>query len=206
MKKMLAVAVLLGLAGCAVVPAGTSYQTTTVQTSDGQTVTTEEFDYTGYSTPIIVSAYPGVAFYPRYIVDCLCIWPVAFYNGAWINYLGVPIVYRGYWSPPPRHIRDTYLWGFRTNPHRPEFNRAPPGHPFHRPPSWRPGQHAVPPQQPRPPQHIVPQQRPQMHRPPPQQRPQIQRPQPQARPPHVQRPVPQRAPQQQRHCQPGQRC
>lgn len=185
MKKTLAVAVLLvvGLIGCAVVPVGT-YRSTTVQT------VVEECDYTtDECTQVEVAAYPGVIFHSRYIAECFCIWPVAFYGGTWINYLGSPIVYHGYWGHPPRNTINSYRGFARGNTHM--FTHVPPrGRPngsF----GGRPQQHSVPQQ------HVVPQQRPQMHVPPPQQRPQVQRPIPQARPQMQQR-APQSRPQQQR--------
>jgi hypothetical protein len=173
----------------------------TTQSADGQTVTTEEFDYVGETTPLVVAAYPGVAFYPRYIPECFCIWPVAYYGGVWINYLGAPIVYRGGWSHPPVHIRNNYVREFHTNPH-PAFHRAPPGHFSNRPggPVTRPAgpQQHVPQQQ-----HVVPQQQhqqqvhpgqPQMHVP--QHVPQARPPQMQQRQPQVQQRAPQARPQQ----------
>ncbi|TSC63967.1 MAG: hypothetical protein G01um101491_407 [Parcubacteria group bacterium Gr01-1014_91] len=166
MKSLLiAVALLVGLAGCA-----TTHRTTTVQTTGGQTVTTEEFDYIGYSTPIVVTAYPGVAFYPRYVVGCGCIWPVAFIGGVWVNHHGAHVTYHGHWTAPPRHVREVHIREYRANPHRPEFRRAPPGH-FNRPHQSPPPQHVRP--LPKPPQ--VQRQQPQVQQKAPQEKPQQHR-------------------------------
>lgn len=180
MKSLLiAVALLVGLAGCA-----TTHRTTTVQTTGGQTVTTEEFDYIGYGTPIVVTTYPGVAFYPRYVTECFCIWPVAFIGGVWINHHGAHVTYHGHWTAPPRHVREVHVREYRANPHRPEFRRAPPGH-FNKPHQSPPPQHVRP--LPKPPQQHQPQARPHQRAQPPQ----IQRPHPQ-----VQQKAPQTKPHQ----------
>lgn len=201
MKNLLiAVVLLVGLAGCAVVPVGTTTHrtTTTTQTVDGQTVTTtEEFDYIGETTPIEVAAYPGVAFYPRYVPACLCIWPVAFYNGVWINYAGVTIVYPGYWSRPPVHVHNVYVREFRGHVHPRGFRRVPRDH-FHGRhggpavrPQHAPQQHrAIPPRQHR---EQLPYVRP-LPKPPSQ--PQVRQPQPHVKP-HAQQREPQAKPRQQ---------
>lgn len=97
-----------------------------------------EDDYIGNVSPLYFDAYPGVAFYQRWdAFGCNCIVPVAYYGGAWITYLGVPVVYRGVWQRPPVYIVNTHRTRLHTNPHI--FHRSQ-GRVVH----VRPAQHVAP--------------------------------------------------------------
>jgi hypothetical protein len=129
--SLIMVAVLGTLGGCAVTTGGVYRPyTPTAVAQPGAGVVEEDCDYTSNDecTQVEVAAYPGVIFNSRYVDECPDMCPIAFYNGAWINYLGVPIVYRGFWGRPPSHVINSYR-GFARDR----------GHLFRPAPHFRPG-------------------------------------------------------------------
>ena len=129
------------VAGCVMQPARVAYpppppvvvQPPVVQEEPEELLV---YDYVGDTTPIVVAAYPGVLFYPRYIGDAIV--PVGFVNGVWINGFSreVVVVPRGGWRQPPDHVIRAHREEARRNPDRYRRVNVPdrhPGQPQHRP-------------------------------------------------------------------------
>ena len=88
----------------------------TVSPAVGDEVAVEGYDYIGNSTPIVVEAYPGILFYPRYVIECDCIMPIAFIGGVWINSYGGRVRYHGRWGRPSNRAFAMHREEFRRNP------------------------------------------------------------------------------------------
>jgi hypothetical protein len=115
MSAMLLVALFFG-AGCVVAPAGQprAYPppAATVpppppppmaEAPPPETEVAPPMEYVVSGAPIYYEAFPRVPFYPLYLESCLCVAPVRFVHGAWVDVYGATW-HRGAWayrSVPP---------------------------------------------------------------------------------------------------------